>query len=332
MALNYSGHVGQLTTYSLAAQAFGHSVTVHSDYEKITGFDVVHHYGCAQSIGQFLSSNNNTVVTSANTWTTYVNDKYASRAHRDFLASKQKIKAIAIKCGLIRGQTRNHQPPYANCDAVIANSIGEQNEILSRHATQLPIFVVPNIVSSEYSYCNDLSSDGVLFVGRIEPHKNQLGFLKAVAKIKCRATLIGVPHGHHSDYCSRVFRLAEKIGVTVLNPMPASTLAEQFARHKLHVLPSWYESTGLVSLEAAVVGCNVIHTKYGYGREYLGDLVTYCDPGDERSLRNDIELVLSRKPSRALSDHIVENFSVHNQTERIGSMYSLLAGMRRRTD
>jgi tetratricopeptide (TPR) repeat protein len=50
------------------------------------------------------------------------------------------------------------------------------------------------------------------------------------------------------------------------------------------VLPSWYELPGLVSLEAAAHGKNVVVTRTGTSADYLGDKAFYCTPSDDDSI------------------------------------------------
>jgi tetratricopeptide (TPR) repeat protein len=61
-------------------------------------------------------------------------------------------------------------------------------------------------------------------------------------------------------------------------------LASAYAAARVHALPSWYELPGLVSLEAAYNGCNVVVTDNGTARDYLGNDAFYCNPGDEQSI------------------------------------------------
>ena len=66
-------------------------------------------------------------------------------------------------------------------------------------------------------------------------------------------------------------------------------LAPLYRASKVHALPSWSETTGLVSLEAALCGCNIVTTDRGYTRDYFGDMAWYCDPYDNRSIRRAVE-------------------------------------------
>ena len=61
-------------------------------------------------------------------------------------------------------------------------------------------------------------------------------------------------------------------------------LAALYQKARVHVLPSCFETTGLVSLEAALSGCRIATTNRGFAREYLLDHATYLDPADPASI------------------------------------------------
>ena len=122
---------------------------------------------------------------------------------------------------------------------------------------------------------------GVAYVGRIEPHKNQLGLIRELRGTGIAVVLAGPSHPHHAKYAERCRKEADAF-VTFSSRRRRAGSARGLSRAAVHVLPSWFETTGLVSLEAAATGCAVVTTNRGYVKEYFGDLVFYCDPGPSR--------------------------------------------------
>jgi len=57
---------------------------------------------------------------------------------------------------------------------------------------------------------------------------------------------------------------------------------------KVCVSASWFETTGLTSLEALVSGTNTVASGER-AKEYLGDHASYCDPGDIDSIAQAIK-------------------------------------------
>ena len=73
------------------------------------------------------------------------------------------------------------------------------------------------------------------------------------------------------------------MGGTYGGPHPRTVVA-LYRSARVHVLPSWFETTGLVSLEAGLCRCDVREHNRGHAREYLGDFAWYCDPADPASI------------------------------------------------
>jgi glycosyltransferase involved in cell wall biosynthesis len=148
----------------------------------------------------------------------------------------------------------------------------------------------------------------VLFVGRIEPHKNQLGLLDALRPSGCRLVLAGYPHPHHPDYLRRC-RTAAKGWAEVVEAPSIGELADLYRSARVHVLPSWFETTGLVSLEAALCGCNIVSTDRGHAREYLTDLAWYCDPARPESIRVAVDDAWRSPPRPALRERVLTSYT-----------------------
>lgn len=128
--------------------------------------------------------------------------------------------------------------------------------------------------------------DFVLCVGRIESRKNQLMLLKALEDLDLPVVIAGGGFSYQPDYEQAVLNFKRK-GTTLITPrLSPEMLASAYAAARVHALPSWYELPGLVSLEAAYLGCNVVAADRGTARDYLGDTAIYCDPDNEASIMN----------------------------------------------
>ena len=84
-------------------------------------------------------------------------------------------------------------------------------------------------------------------------------------------------------------------------------LARLYQRAKIHILPSWIETPGLSSLEAAAMGCTVVVTDRGDTEWYFGDQAYYVEPGNKLSIRRTIETAL--KTPIDLSVHVARNYT-----------------------
>jgi glycosyltransferase involved in cell wall biosynthesis len=97
--------------------------------------------------------------------------------------------------------------------------------------------------------------------------------------------------------------------------MPQDKLASAYAAAKVHILPSYCETPGLVSLEAALADCAVVITKGGCTEEYFRDMAEYCDPDDIDSIRSATLRALEKGPDPRLKEHILKNFTWERTAE-----------------
>lgn len=137
----------------------------------------------------------------------------------------------------------------------------------------------PELFSRQYGI-----KDYVLCVGRIESRKNQLMLLKALENSDLPVVLAAGGFSYQPEYEKAVRQFKRRGQTLILDRQTPEMLASCYAAARCHALPSWYELPGLVSLEAAFYGCNIVGTKTGTTFDYLGDKAYYCQPQDENSI------------------------------------------------
>jgi len=204
-----------------------------------------------------------------------------------------------------------HIATFEAADLILPNSDGEAEAIRQDLRISTPMHFVPNGVdptcfSPPASLFTD--RDSVLYVGRIEPHKNQLGLIDALRGSGLPLVIAGYEHPDHHQYAERC-RAAGKGWVQFVSGVTPSEAAELYRSARVHVLPSWFETTGLVSLEAALCGCNIVSTSRGHAREYLGDLAWYCDPSQPESILRAVQQAWHHGPVTKLADHVRKHFT-----------------------
>lgn len=152
--------------------------------------------------------------------------------------------------------------------------------------------------------------DFVLQVGTVNPVKNQLGLIEALFDLPVPLVFIGPVQPAYQDYgalCKA--RGAQRGRVIFIDQLPHEQLPGIYALAAVHALPSWRETPGLVSLEAAAAGCRVVTTAIGSTRDYFGDQAWYCYPNDPASIRNAVEQALAAPPSQALRQRVLTEFT-----------------------
>lgn len=218
---------------------------------------------------------------------------------------------------------------WSMADVLLPNAHGEARHIREDLGVLTPCSVVPNAIDATLftpRHGQEREPGTVLCVGRIEPHKNQLGVIEALRDVPgVRLTVVGPPHPHHNDYFESC-QAAARGNVTLVPGIEHDELPELYARHRTHVLASWYETTGLVSLEAGASGCTVVSTDRGHAREYLGDDAWYCDPASSNSIRQAVLSALNAPPSEELSHRIGEQFTWRHTAEQTLVAYHTALG------
>jgi len=180
--------------------------------------------------------------------------------------------------------------------------------------------VVPNAID-EHLFINDaklptdfLETTGgpgyVLEVGRVSPEKNNLALIKALWNVDIPIVFVGQPSPYHPDYVAKCRDYGQIRGnVHFFNQLPHDQLPAVYRHASVHALPSWRETPGLVSLEAAAAGCNVVTTTIGSAHEYLGDRAWYCHPASERSIRRAVLAAREAPKNDSLQHHVLSRFT-----------------------
>lgn len=160
-----------------------------------------------------------------------------------------------------------------------------------------------------------LRRDGVLFVGRLTPHKGVDRLIQALPS-GAKLTVVGSA-GHdrripERDYPALLRRLASGRQVRFTGGVADDDLAQLYRSAIVLVLPSVAltcygrpvavsELLGLVVLEAMASGTPVIASRIGGLPEIVADGVTgyLVDPGDERAITDRLRLLLDNPQTAA---------------------------------
>jgi len=171
--------------------------------------------------------------------------------------------------------------------------------------------------------------DFVLCVGRLETRKNQLMLLKALEHSELPLVFAASGFTYQPEY-AEACRTFKRAGRTVfLDRLSPEELTSAFAAAKVHALPSWYELPGIVSLEAARLGANIVVSDSGTPRDYFGSLAFYAKPDDPQDILNAVTAAFHRPKDPRLAE-AVEQFTWDNAAAEAAAIYnSVLSGSRR---
>ena len=209
---------------------------------------------------------------------------------------------------------------------LLPNSRLEAGMIRRQHGDTAPFHVVPNGVdpifargSPDAFYRQHGLKNYILCVGRINTRKNQLALARALKGSGLTLILAGPLNDR--EYLRKCRQ--EYPGLIVLNHLKHNELPGLYSAAKVHVLPSWFETPGLASLEAGLSGCSIVTTDRGSAAEYFEDMACYCDPGSIDSIRSAIIKAASmpEQTRYALKKRIAEKFLWANVARETLSAY-----------
>ena len=181
-----------------------------------------------------------------------------------------------------------------NVATLLPNSANEYKRLLASYHVQSNYTLVPNAADPYlFNYTEDdirmKDNKMVLCVARIELIKNQLNLVKALCNSPFQVYLIGNPAPNHLAYYNEC-KKNSTANIHFIKEMKQEELVLMYKKAKVHILPSWFETTGLASLEALYCACNIVVTPNGDTREYFDpNHCFYCEPDSTASIRKAVE-------------------------------------------
>ena len=202
------------------------------------------------------------------------------------------------------------------CQRILApTAMEKQNLIKFYNAADEKIGVVPCGVNLDLFYPQnkkaarqllgfDENTSIALYVGRFDPIKGIDRLLKAVARLRrhqrMQLVVIG-GDGPETNEFQNLQRLAHEVGVqdavTFLGRIEQKKLPPYYSAADVLVIPSHYESFGLVGLESLACGTPVVSTRVGAMSAILqnGRAGLLVDNAESVSLANSIAAIFTRQ-------------------------------------
>jgi glycosyltransferase involved in cell wall biosynthesis len=214
-------------------------------------------------------------------------------------------------------------------DLLAPNGEREYKQIKKKFSLSLPYKIIYNGVEEDYikkkpEYLRGIKRDIILSVGRNHPRKNQLNMIKALNKTKVPIVFIGNVNDR------QYYRLCQEEAnecIKFIDHIDREKLKEYYLRAKTHLMVSWYDTPGLVNLEAGLAGCNLVVTSRGTTYEYFKDKASYCAPNDLEQIRRKVEKSFVDNTERKIASYILSNFTWEKIALNTRNIYSEFLGL-----
>jgi glycosyltransferase involved in cell wall biosynthesis len=243
-----------------------------------------------------------------------------------FIANGVRIKSRYF---LMNGQKKSIRKIIRTTQMLLPNSKSEYERLLHAYDVQKKYRIIPNGIDQTIFTpgLNNIQRDEkmILCVARIEGRKNQLNLIRAIKNTRYRLILIGALSTNQVDYYKQCKKEAAS-NVEFIDFLEQKSLLEYYQKAKVHVLPSWFETTGLSSLEAAAMGCNIVITRKGDAFEYFENDAYYCEPESPESIFQAIEQAAGSKIKEGLSSKVLNQFTWEIAAKKTMEAYSEILG------
>ena len=265
----------------------------------------------------------------------------------NYLFSSDRLEYLKVIARVIKGQEKLKKWSYLwlgqresirllinEASLLLPNSRNEYKRLKNHfHATNnyrvIPNAIDLNIFSTLNNTINENYKDSIICIGRIEGRKNQLNLIKAVNQTNFKLFIIGKKSPNQVSYYNECIKEASlNNNIQFIEHTTQENLASIMRAAKIHALISWFETTGLVSLEAAYLGCNLVITDKGDQYEYFEDMATYCNPDNINSIIDALVDAYNKPFNKKLQLKIKNEYTWNKAAEKTYEAYQEVLGIK----
>lgn len=174
------------------------------------------------------------------------------------------------------------------------------------------IYIVP--ISMRMSNVPELDmgikEDYCLHMSRLaDPGKNVSRLILAAKKYKFNLKLGGTLNDNEKEWLDKQIGNSEDI--EYLGWLTEDELLDVYRKAKVFALPSFVEGVGMVALEAAVNGAEIVLTNIGAPKEYYDGRAVLVNPYSVDSIGEGVvEAMTTKKAQPELREHILNNYTL----------------------
>lgn len=318
-----NGIVSQALTWRAEMLRAGHTVELISPWESVdwSSFDVVHVFGISPSLDLMKKFKEKGAKSIA------ISPIFDSNRPTWLMKILSFFQIPFLNCKTPWAYFRQS---LAYCDLIFVRSEYEQSRLKSIFDIDLKktfkVALSPRFEPKQPS-CTTERENFCLHVSILSsPNKNVLTLIEAAKQFGFDLRLAG--HINTSSFANYVMgEIKLNPNISYLGVLEDGELQQCFQKAKVFALPSLIEGVGLVALEAAALGCDIVITNRGGPKEYYGELARVVDPEDISEVGESIMYFLeggSNQP--ALTKMVLDEYKLSTSVDKIIGIYSAQKG------
>ena len=153
-----------------------------------------------------------------------------------------------------------------------------------------------------------------------DPGKNVGRLIAAAKKYKFNLKLGGTVNSESLTWLSS--QISDAPNIEYVGRLSDEELFKYYQRAKVFALPSFVEGVGMVALESAVYGSEIVLTNIGAPKEYYDGRAVLVNPSDIDSIgKGVLEAMTSKNAQPELRDHILNNYSMQACSKQLENAF-----------
>lgn len=244
----------------------------------------------------------------------------------DAITQRLKTYIGAKKVGLF-SYPYVRKTAYPLFDKIFVRSNYEMHSISTAYNVPLEkLALVPLSLSyGEFDSFSDKREKFCLHISSIsQPRKNVIRLIEAAKKYQFKLVLAG-NKGSVKDFQILANAIGYCSNIEVLGFISEEEKKNLYRKAKVFALPSINEGVGIVALDAAHFGCDVVITKRGGPHEYFQNLAKVVDPFNVDEIGQSICVMMEKTFQPSLKEHVEKFYSQRAIAERLLGEYRKFA-------
>jgi len=311
-----NGIVSQALTWKTGIEQLGHEVYLIDMWQKNdwASFDIIHFYGYSVYMRDLINGLyriNSNIVVSPILDPNYSIAKlklYSKWGHTKLGLTNPYVVMSSIKDKIKLFFVRSEfEKKY------MVEGFGAKKE----QCVVVPLsykIMVPKTIDNREPFCLHISL-------LMDERKNVKRLIEAAIKYKFKLILGGRLHTK-KDLDTLNSWIGGNNNIEYRGYLSKEELMSLYSRAKVFALPSTNEGVGIVAIEAAAMGCDIVMTELGGPKEYYRGMAKTVNPYSVDEIgRAVVQFIDGQTFQPELRNHVNENFSVQNISKKLTDSY-----------